>query len=748
MERTSDSEKDGGDGGYSDFLPFNSPYANTNGKTVNTYNYGGEKGEYANTVHYQYDAKYNTNNNNATQVATNYSFGMSMDIDFFLPNKPGHVDSAGTTGNRDVYGKEMHFHFSGDDDVWVLLDGELVLDIGGVHGIEGGDINFSTGVVTVNDKQVATLADVESGEHTLTVYYLERGSSQSNCSIYFNLAPRFALSIQKEDVLTRELLNGAQFSVYSDAACTVPCELWTSEEAYKSGEPTTNTFTIKNGVAEMWGLGSSNTYYIRETHPPDMEQYTCASGIICLTLDKNGIASYSVEIIEETDEDGNVTQVSNGFTVHGFKINEETQEAFIVVTNAQQWVKETTSVQVEKKWDDEEDHTYDSVTVYLNVTDVDGTVRRIREITLSEANDWKYSWTNLPKYLQDGKTEVQYSVSEAYFQGYTPHIEKLESGTVTKVMWSEAYDFVNGETYILGTNRGFLSAVSASGGTLCFIDEETAKDSPLALWTATVSGNYVKFTNQEGQILSFNYSSSSSKRYFYVTTSATAYQNLTAVQTNSGVRLYYRYNNRTSYYLCSLNSSNYASANTSTYSAITFNPLVKTTQTTTIDIDGFAFAITNIPLENETSLTVTKKWEHPTGNQSIYEKEQVTIKLLANGIDTGRTVTLNLKNGWTDTFLGLPYIDNDGNIIVYTIEESWQTSDWIAIYDDIIVIEGDIPSYKATVTNTYRWGVGEPLPATGGLGVPIYILCGLALVLGPFVYGFSLRRRYGRRSKR
>ena len=306
---------------------------------------------------------------------------------------------------------------------------------------------------------------------------------------------------------------------------------------------------------------------------------------------------------------------------------------------------------------------------------------------------------------------------------------------------------MNGETYILGTNQGCLSAVSASGSALCFVDKETAKSSPLALWTATVSGNYVSFTNQEGQTLSFNYSSYSSRRYFYVTTSATAYQNLTPAQTSSGVRLYYRYNNRTNYYLCGLNSSDYASANTTTNSAITFNPLVKTTQTTTIDIDGFDYVITNAPLENETSVAVTKKWEHPTGDKSLYEKEQVTIKLLANGVDTGRTVTLSLKNGWTDTFLGLPYTDDDGNLIVYSIEESWQTSDWVAIYDDIIVIEGDIPSYKATVTNIYRWEFGEPLPATGGIGVFVYILCGLILVFGPLVYGFSLRRRYERRSK-
>lgn len=747
LERTADSEKDGGDGGYSDFLPFNSPYANTNGKLVNDYNYAGEKGEYASTVHYQYDAKYNSNNNSTDHVGTNYHFGMSMDIAFYLPNDPGALDVNGATGNRDVYGNEMHFYFSGDDDVWVLLDGKLILDLGGVHGIEDGNINFSTGTVTANGVQTGTLEGTKAGEHVLTVYYLERGSSQSNCSISFNLAPRFTLTIQKEDVLTQEVLDGAQFSVYSDVACTEPCELWSSEASYKNGDAPTNTFTITDGKAQIWGLSSSNTYYIRETHPPDMESYVGTNGIICLTLDNNGFAYYSVEIIEETDENGNKVPVSNGFTVHGFEIDEENQTASIIVTNAQEWVKEITSVYVEKKWDDTEDHSGDTVTVYLNITDPDGTVRKIREILLGEANGWKHTWINLPKYERDGVTEIQYSVSEAYLQGYSPTVEKLENGTVTETTWVESYTFRNGGVYVLQTSSGCLSAESETGNTLCFVDAETAKESPLALWTATVSGSYVRLTNQNGQTLNLNYSSLSSRRYFNAISSTSSYQNLTPVQTSTGVRLYYRYSSRYNYYICGLNSSGYASASTSSSSALTFNPLEKTVTTTTYEYDGYAYSVTNVPLEEETSLKVTKKWDHPTGNQSLYEKEQITVKLLANGVDTGRTVTLTLKNGWTDTFMGLPYVDDGGNIIEYTVEESWETQDWIAIYGEVVTVDADTPTYETTVTNVYRWGSGVELPETGGTGNLIYILCGTALAAGPLVYGFRQRRKNGRRSK-
>lgn len=747
LERTSDSASANDSWKYSDFLPLNSPYHNTNGQALKTYSYDGVNGKYAGVQHYQYDAKYNTDESSVDNIGVNYGFGMSVDIDFYLPNDPGTKDANGDYGNKDIYGKDMHFKFSGDDDVWIFIDGKLVLDIGDIHGVRHGDINFSTGIVTYDGKQVGTLNDFAEGEHTLTIYYLERGSSQSNCSIYFNLAPRFTLDIQKEDVLTQEVLNGAEFSVYKDAACTIPCELWESEEEHKKGVPAKNTFKVVDGVAKMWGLGASNTYYIRETSPPDKKDYSCANGIIRLQLDKNGVASYGVDIIPETDNNGNDVDVSNGFTVHGFRIDEETQEAFIVVTNAQDWVEETTSVYVEKKWNDTENHTHDKVIAYLNVTNPDGTVRRIREIELSEANEWEYTWINLPKYQEDGKTEIQYSITEAYVEGYAPQIEELESGTVTETVWPEAYKFVNKSVYVLKTAKGCLSAESETGKTLKYVDEATAKNSPLALWTATVSGNNVKLTNQAGQILTYSHASRSSNRYFYVTKNTENYQTLLSTQAGTSIRIYVNRNTE-NYYICDLNNNKYAAVSTSTSAAMSYNPLEKTIKTTTINLDGEGYRITNVPLETETSLKVTKKWDHPTGDQSLYEKEQITVKLFANGVYTGRTVTLSLKNGWTDTFLGLPYVDDEGEVITYTVEESWKTNDWVPVYGEVKVVGGDHPAYETTVTNSYRWVGSVELPKTGGIGRIGLVLIGLVLTLGPFVYGFRLKRRHGRRRRR
>ena len=163
----------------------------------------------------------------------------------------------------------------------MLVDGVVVLDIGGIHEAVTGNVNFSTGEIIVNDQRQKSLMDlgITAGDHTLTILYLERGASMSNCSIYFNLAPRYGLELKKEDVLTQELLDGTQFSVYEDIECTKPAELWESEEAYNLDfadgaiENAQHTFTVEDGVAKLWGLGAGNTYYIRETTPPGKDGY-------------------------------------------------------------------------------------------------------------------------------------------------------------------------------------------------------------------------------------------------------------------------------------------------------------------------------------------------------------------------------------------------------------------------------------------------------------------------------------------
>lgn len=138
--------------------------------------------------------------------SVNYHFGMTMSANFLQPEK-------GT-----VNGKNMKFEFSGDDDVWVYIDGVLVLDIGGIHDAITGSIDFATGTVKVTNKSDTDLktlfknAGIEdtsifNGDtfadytgHTINFYYLERGAGASNCHLKFNLTtmPEGTVAVEKQ----------------------------------------------------------------------------------------------------------------------------------------------------------------------------------------------------------------------------------------------------------------------------------------------------------------------------------------------------------------------------------------------------------------------------------------------------------------------------------------------------------------------------------------------------------------------
>ncbi|MCD8395654.1 MAG: hypothetical protein LUD12_00455 [Lachnospiraceae bacterium] len=115
----------------------------------------------------------------------NYWFGMSIEIDFYLPNDVG-------TGGNIYNDTDMLFEFTGDDDVWVFIDGELVMNMSGIHSTMSGTIDFSSGDVTVNGTVSSkALSGTTAGTHTLTVYYMERGAWDSNLSIKLNMVPRW-----------------------------------------------------------------------------------------------------------------------------------------------------------------------------------------------------------------------------------------------------------------------------------------------------------------------------------------------------------------------------------------------------------------------------------------------------------------------------------------------------------------------------------------------------------------------------
>lgn len=167
-----------------------------------------------------------------TNDKLNHHFGMSMTTEFVQPK-------GGQTTDGD-----MVFEFSGDDDVWVYIDGVLVGDLGGIHEKATLKINFATGAVhvghvdnandeeqTIEDTTIlnmfeAAKADTsnfsgstfrESSKHTLSFFYLERGAGASNMKLKFNLTTLPSSEVEKVNQ-NGEAVQGAKFALYQSGA--------------------------------------------------------------------------------------------------------------------------------------------------------------------------------------------------------------------------------------------------------------------------------------------------------------------------------------------------------------------------------------------------------------------------------------------------------------------------------------------------------------------------------------------------
>ena len=361
-----------------------------------------------------------------------------------------------------------------------------------------------------------------------------------------------------------------------------------------------------------------------------------------------------------------------------------------------------------------------------------------------------YVWTNLPKYDYDAMTEVKYGVEESYESGYYSTVRRITEIQITQTKWAEALSFQNGETYILRTANGYLSTMNNNSDTgFTWVDEDTAKSSPNALWTTTVNGGKVKFTNGVGQTITFYYGGGNPTDFYARIGSpgSNDRQEFSVSSRAGGLQVFYQ-QGRNNYYLAnSMNSSRKFNYSTNANSSLILIPMKKITQTDIQQVQDWAYQITNTPLaaDNETAVAVTKEWVIPEGYDSkLYQEFAVTVRLFANGVNTGRSMTLTLKNGWQGAFQGLPYKDTNGNVIRYTVDEVWEKEKWSTTYGEVQADSGSPPTYSIIITNTYHTG-GPELPSTGSPARLMYVLCGSAIILGTLAYGIGSRRKRERR---
>ena len=232
----------------------------------------------------------------------NHYFGLSMSSRFVQP-----------TDGKTNAGDPMTFEFAGDDDVWVFIDDVLVGDIGGIHTSAKLTIDFQTGEIKVNDSPNGTLLRKfqEAGRgtsgftgstfandtsHTLKFFYLERGATDSNMKLKYNL-----VTVPESDIIKFDqdggLVEGAQFALYKTD------ENFTDTTANREnllGSGTTDAdgqLTLRNvndnGVINFDDLGHQY-YLLKETGVPKgyRSSLTATDGSMQFeyvpTSDKNG----------------------------------------------------------------------------------------------------------------------------------------------------------------------------------------------------------------------------------------------------------------------------------------------------------------------------------------------------------------------------------------------------------------------------------------------------------------------------
>lgn len=225
----------------------------------------------------------------------NYYFGMRYDIKFKLGDYVG----------------PLNYSFTGDDDMWVVLDGKtVVIDLGGIHNAATATVNLWDHLLKENQDKTQLTDTQKKKEHTLTILYMERGAGASNCYMNFTI-PNATISQQVTTEALGKLtfnkvnkggtgLSGASFALYTDEACT------TQFLTATSGENGTVTFDKLR----------AGTYYLKELQAPN--------GYV------KSDAVWKVEVTKTSDTHATTTlSDSSGNAVEGNKILNETPEEII-----------------------------------------------------------------------------------------------------------------------------------------------------------------------------------------------------------------------------------------------------------------------------------------------------------------------------------------------------------------------------------------------------------------------------------
>ncbi len=214
-----------------------------------------------------------------TQEANDYYFGMYVEADFNQPR------------NGQLKNGNMVYEFNGDDDLWVYVDGVLMLDIGGIHDAHSGSINFATGDITYDSMPRTTIKEQfhaagvfpdgsawrdlrvseffngntlkDLTEHNFKMFYMERGAYASNLKMKFNLEVIPTYEVNFDKVNTQgTALAGAKFEIKDDIDNSKVYNVTSGSDGRVSVRLHEGTYTMTETQAPEGYLAASGTWKI------------------------------------------------------------------------------------------------------------------------------------------------------------------------------------------------------------------------------------------------------------------------------------------------------------------------------------------------------------------------------------------------------------------------------------------------------------------------------------------------------
>ena len=186
----------------------------------------------------------------------NYYFGMRYDIEFTIGDYVG----------------PLNYSFTGDDDLWVILDGrKVVVDLGGIHRAVSGDTNLWN---DLGFPSKSLSEEQKSQKHTLTILYMERGGGESNCNMEFTLPSARVITVdeQKKTKFEFEKVNtegtalpGAHFTLTNNATNTQQVAISGANGKVSFDNLAKGEYTLKETVSPSGYVVSKNNWTVKVT---------------------------------------------------------------------------------------------------------------------------------------------------------------------------------------------------------------------------------------------------------------------------------------------------------------------------------------------------------------------------------------------------------------------------------------------------------------------------------------------------